>query len=288
MKTSLKKLVSSASIVALVVMNVTLNNVNAAPLNDAVWAVTWTTWITVTSSNAFASTTDCTATITKIATNWVSTPVTVSSCSKTDASTLTISATTEANVYYTVAFTTDNWIYWTVSVGDTTNNVQVKAQVLPILTMGIVWQTIDFGTLEANVLKTSSTTTALTINTNAALGYILKVQNSWLKDWTKEIPAATASEDLAWGSNYWYGIQASAAAWQTIDSVNSASVSVAPNYAWTWNVVSWLSTTATTLATSAWPVANQVTTVTYKAKVSPLQPTWNYTDTVTYTVTWSF
>lgn len=190
---------------------------------------------------------------------------------------------------YSVSFVTTNGDFSsaTFTVGGA-DSVVVSANVLPILTMKVTGGAVSFGDLVADTATTSTTNTTVTVDTNAANGYILQVANTGLVDGSgNEIPAADTLEDLSVASNYGYGINATVNAGDTIDTVASAGATVDANFAGAGQVATGMGTAAN-LTTATGPVANQATTVSYHAKVSSLQATGNYTDTVTYSITGSF
>jgi len=141
---------------------------------------------------------------------------------------------------------------------------------------------------------------ASTTETDALSAQVLTLAN-----WTSayEIPAVAwwnHNTEAIWTADTWYGYWINAYTlydWETIDwtvSKVSAISKTWTNYWWSlitaWNNVTvWaMSTSTTPLVSATWPVSNQVTAVQFFAKVSPMQPAWNYTDVVTFTVTWNF
>lgn len=181
------------------------------------------------------------------------------------------------------------------------NQVNVSANVVPVLAMDVTNTDVSFGDMVADQVATGNNTTAITVDTNAVSGYVLSVQNVGLyedKDSSGTLNAGdlvitavdSIEEDLSQAGNYGYGINAS------VDNLNdtdidgrvSADGTVHADYDGAADAVSALTTSAKELVRSNGAVANQTTTVTYKAKVSALQEAGNYSDVITYTITASF
>jgi hypothetical protein len=195
-----------------------------------------------------------------------------------------------ADGIYSVSFiTTAGEFGSSIFVVNNANEVTVTANVLPILTMKLTGGAVAFGDLVADTVTTSANTTDIEVDTNAALGYTLQVANSanGLYNGTTAIAAAGTKEDLS--SNYGYGINATVDAGATIDSVASATATInATLFDGGTQIASGMSSTPATLTSSTGPVANQTTTVSYHTRISALQETGNYTDTVTYSLSGSF
>lgn len=195
-----------------------------------------------------------------------------------------------ANGIYSIAFVTTNGDFSSeVFVVGNANDVTVTANVLPILTMKLTGGAVAFGDLVADTATTSANTTDIEVDTNAANGYTLQVANSanGLYNGTTSIAAAGIKEDLS--SGYGYGINATVDAGATIDSVASATATInATLFDGGAQIASGMSSTPATLTSSTGPVANQTTTVSYHTRISALQETGNYTDTVTYSLSGSF
>ena len=149
-----------------------------------------------------------------------------------------------------------------------------------------------FGDLVAGTISTA-TTTAITVNTNASAGYQLSVANSTnglnKGSATEDVIAAVAVNSTDLASNFGYGIQATVAA-GSAGAAGGASAAGAVDwaYALTAEVVSPMTDGGTNLSSAPGAVIDQVTTVTYKAKIDALQETGAYTDTVIYSLTGSF
>lgn len=189
---------------------------------------------------------------------------------------------------YAVSFVTAGGDFGsaTFSVGNA-DQIQVTANVLPILSMNITGGAVAFGDLVADTPATAGTQTTIAVNTNAANGYTIQVANLGLLDGANQIPDAGANENLTTG--YGFGVNASVDAGATIDLKTSAAATIAAAYVGADNTnVSGMSTTPATIASATGPVATQTTTVTYHTRVSALQETGNYTDTITYSITGSF
>lgn len=188
---------------------------------------------------------------------------------------------------YSIAFITTNGDFSSATfVTGNANEVQVTANVLPILTMKLTGGAVAFGDLVADTAATAGTQTAIEVDTNAANGYTLQVASTDFVDGANQIPHAGVDEDLS--SGYGYGINATVDAGATIDSVASATATVDANFDGGAQIVTGMSSTPATLTSSTGPVANQTTTVSYHARISALQETGNYTATTTYSLTGSF
>lgn len=179
----------------------------------------------------------------------------------------------------------NEWKVWaTVVYKANTNTVSVSATVEPILTMSLTWTTVDFWSLNPDTLYTWATT--VKVSTNATDWYVLQVANlTWwmLSAAWDMIPAVTSAEDLS--SWYWYGLRvASVSDWDTVDSVASSAVTADTAFDQVANTFSPMAKSAANLATSVWPNQNSSVVVEYWVKISALQPSGNYSDTVTYTV----
>lgn len=195
-----------------------------------------------------------------------------------------------ADGIYSIAFVTTNGDFSSeIFVVGNANEVTVTANVLPILTMKLTGGAVAFGDLVADTATTSANTTDIEVDTNAANGYTLQVANSanGLYNGTTSIAAAGTKEDLS--SGYGYGINATVDAGATIDSVASATATINTTlFDGGAQIASGMSSTPATLTSSTGPVANQTTTVSYHTRISALQETGNYTDTVTYSLSGSF
>lgn len=192
---------------------------------------------------------------------------------------------------YSVSFITTAWEFGSsIFVVGAANEIQVTANVLPILSMKVTGSAV-FGDLVAGNIATA-TTTAITINTNASAGYQLSVANSTNglnkgSNPEDKIAPVTANTDLS--AAYGYGIQAVIAA-GSAGSAGGASATgvVGGDYNYSNDTVSPMTNVGTSLSSAPGAVIDQITTVTYKAKIDALQETGNYVDTVTYSVTGAF
>lgn len=194
---------------------------------------------------------------------------------------------TLANGVYSVSYitTSGDFSSATFTVGNA-DQIVVTANVLPILSMKVTGGAVAFGDLTADTVATAGTNTTITVNTNAANGYTMQVANTGLVDGSNTIPAAAANENLTTG--YGYGINASVNAGATIDTKASAAATIAAAFVGTDNTnVSGMGG-AQTLTSSTGPVSAQDTTVRYHTRISALQETGNYSDTITYSLTGSF
>ena len=219
------------------------------------------------------------------------------------------SVATDITVNFSTENNTPDWIYtvnivWTMWVWAATfyvnkaNEVKVSASVEPILIMNMSNSPIWFWQLIVDQLKTA--TWEVVISTNAAQWVSLLVQSS--NTWTmidssngNKIKAASGvTVDMStWSDedNYWYWIRVkSTQSWTDIWwYISNALVSdtLFTNWTWTWF---WpMSFSSKTIAAqTAWWSNWAVVEIEYWVRISALQPAWNYTDTVTYTVTWNF
>jgi len=176
----------------------------------------------------------------------------------------------------------------------------VNANVITI-TNPTAWTAKNWVTIDTTALSNAINTADVSDDDT-----VLSATNFWWgQDYAdpNEIPAVASSASAANLSHNtenlsiaaWYGYWINAYTlydWETIDWKTSDVSAVQPtwvDYTWTDNTKVWaLRTTAQPLVFSQWPVSKQVTAVKFFAKVSPLQEAWNYTDTVTFTVTWNF
>lgn len=286
MKT-LKKIVAWASAIALLAMNAANLTVNAAALNNATAVVTPTTWIVVTWA-WFPVGWTCSATITKTVAGGANVAVTVDSCTQTDATTLTIAASTvAANEYYTIAFSTTNNVFGTTTAWDTTNNVVVSARVLPILTMAISNATVDLGVLSPTTATDSSTDTTVTVATNANWGYVVSAAATNFVGATTAniIPFVTRAAQVAGTEGFSLDI-ASVGQWANGTSTIAATAWVA--WASTYAVANWAGSIAWAVAGNAGTTDGDTLVVNYEANISPVTEADNYSTTVTYTVSGTF
>ncbi len=292
MKITIKK--ALATIAMLGVLGGLVFNVNAAAITVDSVVYDWTDTITVTDADKdFAADVLTTLRVTNQDGATVA-GIDVSDVTESNGS-FTVTVTDESGTLntagiYTIAFVTTGGDFGSdLFVTGNANEVDVTANVLPILTMKLTGGAVAFGDLVADTPTTAAISTAVEIDTNAANGYTLQVSNSanGLSNGTVSIPAADIKEDLSTG--YGYGINATVDAGATIDSVASAAAIVnATLFDGAAQVASGMSSTPATLTSSNGPVADQVTTVSYHARISALQATGNYTDTITYSLSGSF
>lgn len=176
------------------------------------------------------------------------------------------------------------------------NQVKVTASVAPILSIDLDHTWIDFWQLDVNVLKTI--TWSIAISTNAAWWTSLFVQsaNTWamvdINNSNNKISAASwITVDMStWttADNYWYWIRVkSTASWTDIwwYTSNALVADSAFNWAYYWPMTA---ATATLAAQTTWWSNWANVEIEYWVRISPLQPAWQYSDTITYTVTWNF
>ena len=286
MNTSLlKKVAAGVSAIAILSLNLaSLATVNAAALNGATAVVTPATDIVVTSAGAFAGSTTCTATITQTNTNGTTTAVTVDSCTPA-ANTLTIAASTvAANKYYTITFNTDDGVFGSATAGDTTNDVQVTATVVPTLSMSISAPNIALGVLTTAGYSTGSVD--IVTATNAVSGADVTMASAGLSDATvnKQIGVVGIGAIPTTAATDYYKIQSKVASQanvaQVFNDINGADLFAAAGTDMTASQVVLDGTTATDSSTT--------TTVTVGAHIAATTEAGNYSDTLTFTVTGSF
>lgn len=161
MKTSLKKLVAGASIVALAAMNIAFTN--AAPSTAVVTA--WNIVITDARFEAGQDVNNLTVYV-----DWVLSPVWELTITE---DTLTIDNTTDyvwaekVQYIYETGTPATNFVWAVVVKGSASHQVVVSATVLPYLNMSITNTAIDFGALNLWVLNTALSTTPITVSSNA-------------------------------------------------------------------------------------------------------------------------
>lgn len=317
MKTSLKRLVAGASIVALVAMNA-LTSVwaNANP------TFTYGDWVDLT-----ANTADDVVTVTlpdALVTNNTADKMTVVI---TDANGAVIDPTDKVAVWtnssianstssvtitktgaWNATFTFTPWVagnfgisvVGTAGVGSAVasvwnaNVVKVSAIVIPTLSMKLSWTTLDLGVLDTT-WKASSI--QLDVSTNANGGATTIMKSNWLVDatnnkiiWVNAIAWTTAPTLTTWNDSYKYAISSSAVA-------DIADLNAVTTVAWVWIDDLW------TVAATDMPVNADTVWVTVADLNKPGTTTkhvaigsviavdteaWNYSDTLTFTVTGSF
>ena len=287
MKTSFKKIVATASIAALVAMN--LANVNAATptavisgativLSSAgnVWdnvstLVVKQDWVVVTAAGNYTVDGSVDGTITITATDEGS----------MDSSTWDASAWSDVKAgNYQVSYVTATWVAGAIVVNNVdagtlnSNAATVTATVLPILSMSLSDNTIEFGELVPWIANTQST--IITTASNAKNGITVSVASTWLATWNtntdKHIWDLARVDSLAttWTDTY------------VIESVDTwakwGTVLASQNVASTQNI----------LVTDNVAKSNSTTTVNLTATVDEQTEAGNYNDTLTFTVTGTF
>lgn len=291
MKTSFKKIVAGVTAVTVVAMNMALTTVNAAAINNATAVVTAGVGIVVTGAG-FPVGGTCTASITKTVAGGANVAVTVDSCTQTDATTLTIGATTVlANEYYTIAFSTTNNVFGTTTAGSTTNNVVVSARVLPILTMAISNATVDLGVLSALAPVDSTTDTTVTVATNAVGGYVVSAAATNFVGATTAnvIPFVSRSAQANGVEGFSLDVASvgqGANGTSTIDA--TAGLGGVSTYAVANGAASIAGASAGLGASVAGTTDGDTFVVNYAASISPVTEADSYSTTVTYTVSGTF
>ncbi len=294
MKTSFKKLVAGASLVALVAMNVALTNAAAV-------TITWftrdsATAYTVTSAawfNAWAGAV-CTVVVTDSENPATTETFTWADCTVTDVNTLTLanSAVDFNNSYVTVTFSNSDdtlataywagaFVVWTVANG-TQNKVNVSAVVLPILTMSLNSTALELWVLPTAVNTYATQSVWVTTATNAQWGLVVAMASEWLKDTAinREIWVTDIAANAQTAATDYYKVSTNAAA--SIVDANGADLTTTAgtDMLATQNVVSWGAFAAPHNATT--------TTVTIWARADTTTEAWNYSDVLTFTVTGTF
>lgn len=287
MKTSFKKLMAGVTLVTLVAMNAASLIVNAAAINNATAAVTAGVGIVITGTG-FPVGGTCDATITRTNNNGTTTNVSVTSCTQTNATTLTIAAATVAvNEYYTIAFSATNGVFGTATAGDTTNSVAVSARVLPILSMDISNSAVNLGVLTPGAINDSATDTTVTVKTNAVNGYIVQAAATNFTDGSHTIPFVTRAAQAAGTSGFSIDVASVGQGTNGTSTVASANglggastFAVANGAATIAGAVSGIGTAGTT--------DGDTVVVNYAAAVSAVQEAGSYANTVTYTTSGTF
>lgn len=173
-----------------------------------------------------------------------------------------------------------------VAIG-TSNEVTVTATVEPTLSMALSSNSIALGTLTPAAVSTATNT--VTIKTNAVSGYTLQAlandgtgTGAGLKSTTGIIPSATGSTIAAGTSGfgiYVSNLTATAAAGTNANTTPTVGLG---------NGTVPQTTALQTVSTGNGTTDGSVSTVTYKAAISAVQPSGNYSTTVTYAVTGQF
>lgn len=151
-------------------------------------------------------------------------------------------------------------------------NVWVSATVLPLLTMDLSKDTLNFGDLtvgSANVQSLDVTTA-----TNAKNWVVVTVASTWLATW-----------DTATDKYIGALVRGSAEATTGTDSYTIESTTTNGGVALTSTDVA---STQTILTADNVAKANAVTTVNLSTTIDAQTEAWNYSDTLTFTVTWNF
>lgn len=183
--------------------------------------------------------------------------------------------------YYLITYSTDNGVYWSVEIDNNSNfnNVNVSATVLPKLSMSLTTNNLNFGILEENVLNTTNdwtnpTSVWLSLSTNAANWLTVSVSsaNAWLKNEHNNLIAYTTNDALT----EYYSLK--------LQNANNITLVWINTYA---NV---LSANTNTIIANTWntPVNNASFEIQPQAKITNVTAAWNYSDTLTFTVTGSF
>ena len=272
MKTNFKKVIALLSIAWLVVLNSSW--VNA-------WALNWVTTsyddandtITVNATKDF--TTDNVSVWSVKQSNWTA----VANWDSTEVTEnvnnfVITSASFDGLVkwIYSVSFSTVNWDFgaWVVYV-DNWNVVNVSAVVLPILSMELSTNSLDFG--ELAIWDNNQSLNVIT-KSNAEDGIVVSMDSLWLATWN-------SSDDyyiwnLARGSSV-------TTTWTDSYLVSSSTL-------WGWSVLTEtnVASTQNVLSTIGVADSNTTTTVNLKAVIDAQTEAWNYNDTLTFTVTWTY
>ena len=177
------------------------------------------------------------------------------------------------------------------------NSVTVTATVVPILTMALNSNAIDFGELNVTGDNTSTTDSQVTVSTNATSGLSISVSTTgwdtgttanvlWAAGTTNTIDALGAETDPAAfvdaNEYFWASLTLNApAAWATLSANNNFSS--ADN-----GTADRANDVTGTLATTSGPTDSAQLDVTYHAGINAVTEAGNYSSTVIYSVTGSF
>lgn len=276
MKT-LKKIIAGTSAIALIAMNAVSFTAYAAAVNDATAVITPTTWVVVSSVTwGFAWT--CAASIVMTNNAWANSNITVDLCTVTDGNTLTVAASTIAAAqYYTITFTTSNWVFGSTAAWDTTNNVIVSATVVPTLSMNLSTSTLALWVLNTATYQATSVDVATA--TNAVWWADVTVTSAWLKDalTNKEIWVTNIAAEAQTAATDYYKLSTNAA--PVLTDVNAWLSAVwGTDILASQVILNWTTSTDSTATTK----------VTVGSKIWATTEAGNYTDTLTFTVAGSF
>lgn len=150
------------------------------------------------------------------------------------------------------------------------NQVVVNARVAPTLSFNLSSNNINFGTLNNDWSTYTDWSITATTSSNAQWGAVVTFDSTWLADstinksiWNIIRGGTTATSDVSDAYKF---------------SINSVVTWWSSNVALSWNSV------YSTLI----PVANASSVIHLWAVAWPLTEAWNYSDTITFTVTWTF
>lgn len=170
------------------------------------------------------------------------------------------------------------------------NQVNVTAYVSPILTMNLVWNSINFWELNVAWNNTAVTDSEITVSTNAAGWLSVLAATVWWDSATTAnalwMPWSTNTIPWIWAKTAIWSLPATEYFWATVALTPAAAwqnLATSANFDW-WDVnnIDWV------LATTTWPTKDAALAVSYHAWIDELTEAWTYSSTVTYTVTWSF
>ena len=158
------------------------------------------------------------------------------------------------------------------------NQVAVSATVLPILTLTVDSNSLSFWTLDQTVKTAQSSIPHryiqvwIATNSNGwAIVTLRSTNNGRLLDWWKTINASTVA--LTPGVS-WVSYETASKSWNS--SIADSTIL---------DLTSW---SAAILNTNGWISANQTVNIVAKATTSITQAAGNYSDTLTFTATWTF
>ncbi len=273
MKTSLKKLVAGASIVALVLTNLAFTN---AAVPTAVINIDDDIVITDARFLSSQDEDDLTVYLNTIA-------VAVGDLTLAYGS-LTIAWTFTSASVYNVSYIhndgTTNFAWAVVVNWADAHEVTVTATVLPILSMTLTNTALDFGELSVDSLNTTTQSTTVTASTNATDGFQISLASQYAalesENWDRIEYSSAGTEDATNNTDQFYRFAlANANNVTLVDNNGYANIALAATpvvIANTWNnPVTWANFT---VQPQAWITTNTAA--------------WNYSDTLTFSITWTF
>jgi len=300
---TIKKIVSGISILAILLM-ISITNaatptavINAGDITlITAWNNAWealTTLDVKLNGTSLVLTTDYTIS-TATANTIVVTPVD-NAAMDSNVTVWTIAVTTGK---YQISYITTAWVAGSVYVvNDSSNDVVITAVVVPVLTMALASNAVDFWKLSIAWDNASLTDTVVTVSTNATSGLSISTSttgwdtastvnalgSAWTVNTISPIGALTNPAAFSTTAEYFGATLAFTAptAW--------VALAANTNFSSTNNGVADSANNVTgILATTSWPTDTAVLNVKYHAGITSITEAWNYSATVVYSVTGTF